>query len=506
MSWYKKILLMILASLLLQSLAADVDVYFKTNGSSWERNEVVTVSVVVYNKGTETEQIQGLELDFNYNADKFKEVPVMHQDNFVGNLLVNEVDFSEAGKVHYLKSKTSGYYSTIAAGAEYTAFILRFKVTSASAEEGLSSFDFTPYYTNDVANTDAESLLRGTGFFISAFALGVYNPDDLPGSTLSGITIVADTTAPQLSVNPVSCSMNAGDVQTVTLTNVVTQWLLGDDLQYIKYTLDGSDPIVAGTTYAGPITIMPNIGEVTLKFAAADNDNNWTSVQTETYTVDTIAPTMDNLTIEPPLVKSGETITVSFTVGETLGALPVVQLLAGGTGVFTRDTSVAHPDYVYTYTLTGSEAEGSQNIRITIQDILGNQTTDASLVTKLDFTAPEYTPLAIGPNPVISGNPVIITFNASEKLSETTTVNIMGRASTRLNELDNGDGSWQYVYQSEPLDGTEKTAIIVVHGYDVAENRSHSNDDWGNIIVTGTDLLDNTGTGSGYLEFVYDEE
>ncbi len=456
---------------------AKVNITFTpANGTNWQRNSIVSVGVVLTNASANAVNIQGVELNYDYESAGFKAVPTMKTDNYTGGLVVDEIDLSVPGKVHYVKAKQSGTYRTLAGNSSLTVFTLEFKVTSASAQEGSTLFDFSGYFTNDVSDTDANSL---AGTF-----------------TNNSYIIIADTTAPIINAAPGSMTMNASTVTPITLS--LDGSYTGDDLQYIKYTLDGSDPVDGSDSYSSPITIPANVGQVTLKFRGRDNDGNWQAIQTRTYTVDTTDPEMSNLAVTPALARMGDTVTVSFTVGEQLGSNPTVLV----DGKPTTLVSSTYPNYVYTRVIDGSETQGTAIIYIQIADKAGNTATDTSMSLTIDYAVPVYTPLVIGPRPVASGNPVTVTFNASERLSTVTTVNIMGHLATRITEIDNGNGTWKYVYRSANLTGTETTALVVVHGYDMAGNRSNNTDNWGNITVTGTDLTNNTGYGYGQLDFI----
>jgi len=308
--------------------------------------------------------------------------------------------------------------------------------------------------------------------------------------------VIEDTTAPVVKATPASMTMNINTQQAITLY-VDTTIYKDNDLQYIKYTTDGTDPVEGSATYAAPLNLSANIGKITLKFRGRDNDGNWQAVQTATYTIDTQAPGFSALASTPSLVKQGNTVTVSFTVNESLQGSPTV--LIDGQATVGVDTS--WPTYVYKRVISGTETQGTRNISITIADRALNSVTDTSLKVNIDFTLPVFTPLAIGPRPVVSGNPVTVTFNASERLSATTTVNIMGHPATRINELYL-NSKWTYCYISPNLHGKETTALVTVHGYDLAGNHAQNTDGWGNITATGVDVLGNTGSSTSSMDFI----
>ncbi len=58
----------------------------------------------------------------------------------------------------------------------------------------------------------------------------------------------------------------------------------------IYYTTDGNDPTISSTQYTVPIVIS---ADTILKFFAVDTAGNPSGIYTETYTIDTIAPTAD---------------------------------------------------------------------------------------------------------------------------------------------------------------------------------------------------------------------
>jgi len=99
--------------------------------------------------------------------------------------------------------------------------------------------------------------------------------------TWSFLTIVdPDNTAPIVSATPKGNTFN----QTISVT------LAANELNTtIYYTLDGSDPTLASSTYTSPIFIS-NEGETVLKFVGIDDSNNSDLTRTEIYNIDTVAP------------------------------------------------------------------------------------------------------------------------------------------------------------------------------------------------------------------------
>ncbi|MEW6183577.1 MAG: Ig-like domain-containing protein [Bacillota bacterium] len=119
-------------------------------------------------------------------------------------------------------------------------------------------------------------------------AYAVYIPagavQDLAGKGLGSaysfsFATAADTTAPTVTATPPGGSYNAA--QSVTLA--------ASEPAVIYYTTDGTDPTASSTEYAAPIAIT---ADTTLKFMAVDQPGNQSVIYTETYIIDTTAPTV----------------------------------------------------------------------------------------------------------------------------------------------------------------------------------------------------------------------
>jgi predicted outer membrane repeat protein len=159
-------------------------------------------------------------------------------------------------------------------------------------------------------------------------------------------TYTIDTTAPVVSANVPGKLYNS--TQTVTLTAT-------DDVNTtIYYTTDGTDPQTSGTrtAYTGPITIA---NTTTLRYTAVDDVGNWAAIQTQTYTIDTIAPVV--------------------TANETAGAFNTTQSVA-----LTSDDSNAT---IY-YTTDGSDPASSSSTRTQYTGPITINTTTTLKYTAVD--------------------------------------------------------------------------------------------------------------------------
>jgi hypothetical protein len=186
-----------------------------------------------------------------------------------------------------------------------------------------------------------------------------------------------DTLAPtSLTVSPAGGTYNAGKSVSLSATDVTS------GVAALYYTTDGSTPGTGSTPYTGPISIGAN---TTLKFIAVDNAGNSSGVDTESYTIDSTAP---SLTVTHTAdgqngwnVHSSVTVTVAASDANsglngsptcTVGGSPLS--LSGGAGTWTASVS----------------GDGSHSISCSVSDTAGNSTTAGDTV-KIDTVAPSLT-------------------------------------------------------------------------------------------------------------------
>jgi large repetitive protein len=112
------------------------------------------------------------------------------------------------------------------------------------------------------------------------------NGAGMPGVDTS-FTVTRDSTAPSSSMqcNGGACATGWQTSGSVSVALNATDG--GSGVSGIKYTTDGSDPTVGGTTYAGPFDVSTTM---TVKWAAYDNVGNVEAVQSETFEIDTTPP------------------------------------------------------------------------------------------------------------------------------------------------------------------------------------------------------------------------
>ncbi len=190
-------------------------------------------------------------------------------------------------------------------------------------------------------------------------------------------TYTVDDTAPEVSADPAGGLYNSA--KSVTLSSP-------DSTAAIYYTLDGSAPSASSTAYSAPISISST---KTLKFIAIDPAGNASSVVSETYTIDTIAPDAPSLDLatasdsgssDTDNVTKDNTPTFSGVAedGSTVkiydGANLLGTVTAGSTG--------------WSFT-AAALADGTHSITATATDAAGNVSdASAALSVRIDTVAP----------------------------------------------------------------------------------------------------------------------
>ncbi len=478
---------------------AAVDIEFFADTYTWQRNGVYEITARIRNQSASSISIAGVQVDYNYASADFKDIaPALVQDYITGyDFAVDQVDTDTEGVVLYSKliaeAASPNYFTLAGSGVEN---VVRFRYRVAhTATLGESDFGF---------RNEATVLERLSGG----------GTDSCLGSKIDAlVTIAEDTTPPNTYASPSGTTLKYGNSTLVALKEVATPAY--DDLQTVYYGV-GEDtapnPSVAGDWVAKDGTVQlpendaghPGQIAVVLKFFGRDTTGNLefggTDWHTENYIVDVIKPGFTVAPTRSPVrVKQGETITVEFTVDETLGPDPAVTVDGQA---FAKHGSSSGNYYKYTYTVAGGETEGSRTIRIEITDLAGNQTVDTSLSVIIDMTPPSYTPVSFLPSGCDPGQYLTITFDASETLQtsggEATVVTVAPNYNGGAAAYQSESGL-RYVY-SYQVSGSENSTLVRVRGFDLAGNDSYSTDGWGNIVAEGYDQYGNWGRSTGVVD------
>jgi hypothetical protein len=180
-------------------------------------------------------------------------------------------------------------------------------VTLSCADSGGSGCAAT-YYTMD-GSTPTTGSTRYTApiRLTQSTALKFFSVDQAGGAEAARTetyTINLDSTPPTVSASPASSA--SATAQTVTLT---CDDGTGSGCAATYYTLDGSEPTTSSLRYSRALSITTT---TTLRFFSADNAGNRSTPRTETYIIDTIAPTT-TATPPPGVYATAQQLSLSCT-------------------------------------------------------------------------------------------------------------------------------------------------------------------------------------------------
>ncbi|WP_281774101.1 chitobiase/beta-hexosaminidase C-terminal domain-containing protein, partial [Methanobacterium formicicum] len=183
------------------------------------------------------------------------------------------------------------------------------------------------------------------------------------------LEVIKDITAPTVIANLTSGVYNTS--QTVTLSAIDNM----DTSPDIYYTLDGTTPTTMSTLYTGLITIDTN---TVLRFFAVDDLGNLSPVQSQTYTIDRIAPVV---TANPEGGIFNTSKSVTLTATDNLDTQPDIYYTLDGSVPTTSNMQYTGP---ITVNMT-------INLRFFAVDDAGNCASVQAVTYTIDSIAPTVT-------------------------------------------------------------------------------------------------------------------
>lgn len=222
---------------------------------------------------------------------------------------------------------------------------------------------------------------------------------------------VVETTPPVITITSPAQGAYLGS-NAVQVEFTVTDTESGVDPDSISVKIDSGAEIKEGITktpiqdgYKCSYTATVQNGSHTVKVNASDNDENAAVEKTASFSIDTIAPTL-NITSPPEtLITNQQSLTVSgktspdCDVTIKLNSMDQGEITVDGTGQFDKPITLS---------------PGENVIEITATSLAGKTTTVTRVVT-YDPDAPVVISIDISPNPVETGEQITITVEAVDE-------------------------------------------------------------------------------------------
>lgn len=233
------------------------------------------------------------------------------------------------------------------------------------------------------------------------------------GTTMEGLRLVVkETVAPVITiVSPSNGARVTNSNQPVTFTVVDEAGGSGVDLDSVVVKLDNVAVSAGEVTHSAvtngysftytPASPMGD-GPHTVTVDASDNDGNAAAQKSTTFTVDTVAPSLNVTSPTEGLITNNASITVTGTTNDATSS-PVtvtVQLNSQDQGSVTVE-----PNGSFSKDIT--LANGANVIVVTSTDQAGKSTSVTINVT-LDTSVPQIVSATITPNPVDTGETMVI--------------------------------------------------------------------------------------------------
>ena len=233
------------------------------------------------------------------------------------------------------------------------------------------------------------------------------------GTDLDGLQLVVkETVAPGITIiSPSNGARVTNNKQPVTFTVIDEAGGSGVDLESVVVKLDGSAVSAGEVTHSAvtngysftytPASPMGD-GSHTVTVDASDNDGNAAEQKSTTFTVDTVAPSLNVTSPTDGLVTNNASITVTGTTNDATSS-PVtvtVQLNSQDQGAVTVESNGSFSKAI-------TLANGANVIVVTSTDQAGKSTSVTINVT-LDTSVPQIVTATITPNPVDAGETMVI--------------------------------------------------------------------------------------------------
>ena len=221
--------------------------------------------------------------------------------------------------------------------------------------------------------------------------------------------VVKEKTVPVITINsPTSGARVTNSKQPVVFTIVDESGGSGINLSTLTVKQDGtavaSSTIVSTAITNGySVTYTPasalSDGSHTVTVDVTDNDGNAATQKSTTYTIDTVAPTLNITSPTEGMATASTSVTVAGTTNDATSS-PVTLTMALDSGSAQAVTVAANGSFTKTFS---SLTHGSHKVVIVAKDAAGKTTTITRNFT-VDTSAPVISKITITPNPADAGS------------------------------------------------------------------------------------------------------
>lgn len=220
--------------------------------------------------------------------------------------------------------------------------------------------------------------------------------------TSSGVTgfgvasVIRDDTAPGVTILPSGGSY--GSIQSVVMN---CSDIGGAGCSKVIYTVNGTNPFFGancsptnGTEYTTSVP-TPNQATTTFKVKTCDRSGNQSVVFSETYTVDTVVPTITiNSVLPSTYLKSGQIATISWK-SDKEGNYTLKQGASCGAGTPLSGTNVtgtvaANESVISEIPVASFGSEGNKTVLVCVANLIGTNGSSSVSYT-VDFSSPVIT-------------------------------------------------------------------------------------------------------------------
>jgi hypothetical protein len=228
-----------------------------------------------------------------------------------------------------------------------------------------------------------------------------------------------DDSIPTVSVNP--SAGNYGTVQNVALTCGDTG---GAGCSAVAYTLNGTSPafnsscsVTNGILYSAPVP-TPDSAVTTITFKSCDQAGNISTLYSQTYTVDSILPSITiNSVLPGSTIRGGVSPQITWQSDKD-GAyqLKIGANCASGTAAFGTNVSgnaTAGVPIASTLNAGGQLADGNRKVLVCVSNLIGN-TGSSSTTLLVDSVSPL---LSLSPAGGVYASQQTVTANCSDSTS-----------------------------------------------------------------------------------------